>query len=219
MPDIREISKTTSLWPREHWAKFITGEPELSEDWHGWSGTLLTGIEAAPPEHEPGEHGSRDRWLYSYAIGRAIIAAMRPDPDPLHELRAEIIALRDEVRALRNEVQERAGSRDEPNLSIRPPGIKLSKPTQSAELTGLADDRLQLVLPISVTVEVLGDRVVISDEDVNIYGTGETLDRALGEYWASVVEYYDWLISHEATLASHLRAHLDWLREHLRPRG
>ena len=62
-------------------------------------------------------------------------------------------------------------------------------PTQTAELTDVQNDRVELARPITVTVEVLGDRVVISDDDVNMYGTGETLDRALGEYWGSVVEY------------------------------
>ena len=104
-------------------------------------------------------------------------------------------------------------------MSVHSPELKLSMPVQIAELTDGQDDRVELVRPITVTVEVLGDRVVISDDVVNMYRTGETLDLALGGYWGSLVEYYSWLVDHEATLASALRSHLDWLRDHVRPRG
>jgi hypothetical protein len=89
--------------------------------------------------------------------------------------------------------------------------------SQSAEIRNLGETAPRLVEPIPVLIEVLSDKVVVSDEQVNMYGSGSTINEALLDYRASLLDYFEWLESNEQTLVSHLRAHLEWLRQRLRP--
>lgn len=109
-------------------------------------------------------------------------------------------------------------SQDSGSLNANSTVPTLSRPSIShdAQVTTLADPRAELLEPIHVTIETLGDKVVVSDDRVNMYGAGTTLDEALVDYRASLLEYLEWLATNEATLAAHLREHLRWRRARVR---
>jgi hypothetical protein len=109
-------------------------------------------------------------------------------------------------------------SEDSGHLNAQSAVPSLSRPSIShdTQVATLADPRAELLELIQVTIEILGDKVVVSDDQVSMYGTGTTLDEALVDYRASLLEYLEWLAANEATLADHLRAHLLWLRARVR---
>ncbi len=97
-----------------------------------------------------------------------------------------------------------------------PPVATFQSCSMTSQIVRLVDPRYRLTEPISVVVEFHRDKVIVSDEQVDMYGCGPTLNDALADYRQSLVQYFDWLQANEATLASHLRDHLEWLRRHLR---
>ncbi|MBI2941546.1 MAG: hypothetical protein HYY04_14020 [Chloroflexi bacterium] len=98
------------------------------------------------------------------------------------------------------------------------PAVSLTSHPQTAQILSLKDEEYHLAESIPIMVEFLADKVVVSDEQINMYGSGATLNDALRDYRASLIEYFEWLESNEQTLASHLREHLEWLRRHIRRR-
>ena len=52
----------------------------------------------------------------------------------------------------------------------------------------------------------------ISDDIIDLYGVGRTIDEAKRDYWQAVQDAYADLSAHESRLAPHLKKQLDYLR-------
>jgi len=66
---------------------------------------------------------------------------------------------------------------------------------------------------IPTVIERDGDHYLVSDEVVNMYGIGETVEEAMADYRSMLVEYYESLLEDADRLSAHLRAHLELLRQ------
>jgi len=71
-------------------------------------------------------------------------------------------------------------------------------------------------LPVRVRFD--GERYFVSDDILDLYGVGKTLDEARQDYSLAVRDYYDDLWANADSLAGHLQEHLDFLRQ-LFPEG
>jgi len=69
-------------------------------------------------------------------------------------------------------------------------------------------------LSIPVTIEYDG-YFVISDNEINMYGVGDTVVEAEEDYKSIVLSYFEDLEENEYKLDGHLKGHLDYLREKL----
>jgi prevent-host-death family protein len=65
---------------------------------------------------------------------------------------------------------------------------------------------------IPVLVRFDGERYFISDDVLDLYGVGRTLDEAREDYWLAVQDYYEDLSANADRLAGHLQEHLAFLR-------
>jgi prevent-host-death family protein len=66
---------------------------------------------------------------------------------------------------------------------------------------------------IPVRVRFDGERYFISDEIVDLYGIGDTIENARKDYWLAAQETFSDLTAHADQLAPHLQAHLAFLRD------
>ncbi|HEY63608.1 MAG TPA: type II toxin-antitoxin system prevent-host-death family antitoxin [Caldilineae bacterium] len=66
---------------------------------------------------------------------------------------------------------------------------------------------------IPVRIRFDGDQYFVSDDILDLYGVGRTLDEAREDYWLAVRDYYEDLLTHADHLAGHLQEHLDFLRQ------
>ncbi len=66
---------------------------------------------------------------------------------------------------------------------------------------------------IPVHVRFDGARYFVSNDVLDLYGVGKTLEEARGDYWLAVQDYYDDLLANADKLAGHLPKHLAFLRE------
>lgn len=66
---------------------------------------------------------------------------------------------------------------------------------------------------IPVRIRFDGEQYFVSDEVLDLYGVGRTLDEAREDYWLAVQDYYEDLLANADRLASHLQKHLDFLRK------
>jgi hypothetical protein len=62
-----------------------------------------------------------------------------------------------------------------------------------------------------MTVEWDEDHYLVSDETVNMYGTGTTVEEAMAEYRSMLVEYYEGLLDQPESLSPRLKRHLTLL--------
>lgn len=74
---------------------------------------------------------------------------------------------------------------------------------------GLEDE----VGEIPVHVRLDGDQYFVSDEALDLYGVGKTLQEAREDYWQAAQDYYADLSANADRLAPHLEEHLRMLRE------
>jgi hypothetical protein len=67
--------------------------------------------------------------------------------------------------------------------------------------------------PFPIRVEHTESEFVVSDDVLLLYGHGQSLDEALEDYGATILDYYELLIEREEAeeLASNERPHLDLL--------
>jgi prevent-host-death family protein len=64
---------------------------------------------------------------------------------------------------------------------------------------------------IPVCVRFDRERYFVSDEVLDLYGVGKTLDEARQDYWLAVQDYYDDLSANADRLAGHFQEHLAFL--------
>jgi predicted RNase H-like HicB family nuclease len=86
--------------------------------------------------------------------------------------------------------------------------IKIKKPIYSNIPKTLS------IFNILVTIEYDG-YFVISDNEINMYGVGDTVAEAEEDYKSIVLSYFEDLEENESKLDGHLKGHLDYLREKL----
>jgi hypothetical protein len=134
----------------------------------------------------------------------------------LERVERKVDALSTQIAELHQALPEQREHDDEPSDASLP-ALAPTTLAHPASIIGLGGTAPRLADSISVLVETLGDKVVVSDEQVNMYGTGPTLNQALLDYRNSLLEYFEWLTAHEQTLAAHLKEHLAWLRQRLQP--
>jgi hypothetical protein len=65
---------------------------------------------------------------------------------------------------------------------------------------------------IPVHIRYDGDRYFISDDIVDLYGVGATLEEARQDYWTAVQDYYADLSANADKLADPLKVHLAYLQ-------
>jgi len=65
---------------------------------------------------------------------------------------------------------------------------------------------------IPVRIRYDGDRYFISDDVVDLYGVGATLEEARQDYWTAVQDYYADLSANADKLADSLKVHLAYLQ-------
>ena len=65
---------------------------------------------------------------------------------------------------------------------------------------------------IPVRINYDEGRYFISDDIIDLYGVGRTIDEAKRDYWQAVQDTYADLSAHESRLAPHLKKQLDYLR-------
>ncbi len=155
-------------------------------------------------------HGGFRRWVFDPESPQA--EPTDPTREAVERLERKVNLLSSQVTALIERIDEREASEEVSRSESSVPALAQPSFSQATEITGLGDRRAELLEPIPVTIEILGDKVIVSDEHVNMYGSGTTLNEALLDYRTSLLEYLEWLASNEATLAAHLREHLEWLR-------
>ena len=66
---------------------------------------------------------------------------------------------------------------------------------------------------IPIRIRFDGDRYFASDDRLDLYGVGNSLDEARQDYWLAVQDYYADLSANADSLATHLKQHLDFLRQ------
>ena len=74
---------------------------------------------------------------------------------------------------------------------------------------GVSDE----VRGITVHICFDGDNYFVSDEVLNLYGVGASLEEAKEDYWTAVQEYYADLSANADSLVAYLKEHLDFLRK------
>jgi hypothetical protein len=136
--------------------------------------------------------------------------------EALERVERKVDALSTQIAELHHALPEQRESDSEPPEPSLP-ALAPAALAHPASITGFGGTAPRLAEPIPVLIETLGDKVVVSDEQVNMYGTGPTLNKALLDYRSSLLEYFGWLTAHEQTLAGHLREHLAWLRQRIQP--
>ena len=72
---------------------------------------------------------------------------------------------------------------------------------------------LDKVRGIPVHIHFDGDNYFISDEVLNLYGVGTSVEEAKQDYWTAVQEYYADLSANADSLVDYLQEHLDFLRK------
>jgi prevent-host-death family protein len=65
-------------------------------------------------------------------------------------------------------------------------------------------------IPVRIRLET--NRVFVSDDQLDLYGVGDTLEEAKQDYWLAVQDYYADLSQHAEHLAEHMEEHLRFLR-------
>jgi len=70
------------------------------------------------------------------------------------------------------------------------------------------------IFGISVIIEH-DDYFVISDNEINMYGVGDTVAEAEEDYKSVVISYLEDLEINESKLGEHLKEHLSYLRDKL----
>jgi len=85
-------------------------------------------------------------------------------------------------------------------------------------ISQLNHPRYELLQPITVTVELDRDthEYIISDDQIDMYGIGESLTDALYDYQISIVEYFELLMRDEEKLEGRLKRHFDYLKRIIR---
>jgi hypothetical protein len=66
---------------------------------------------------------------------------------------------------------------------------------------------------IPVHIRFDGDNYFVSDEVLNLYGVGASVEEAREDYWTAVQEYYADLSANADSLVAYLQEHLDFLRK------
>jgi hypothetical protein len=66
---------------------------------------------------------------------------------------------------------------------------------------------------IPVYIRFDGDNYFVSDEMLNLYGVGASVEEAKEDYWTAVQEYYADLSANADSLVAYLQEHLDFLRK------
>jgi len=74
---------------------------------------------------------------------------------------------------------------------------------------GVSDE----VRGIAVHIRFDGDNYFVSDEVLNLYGVGASVEEAKEDYWTAVQEYYADLSANADSLVAYLKEHLDFLRK------
>ncbi len=65
---------------------------------------------------------------------------------------------------------------------------------------------------IPVRIRLDADRVFVSDDQLDLYGVGDTVEEAKQDYWLAVQDYYADLSQYAEHLAEHMEEHLRFLR-------
>jgi prevent-host-death family protein len=65
---------------------------------------------------------------------------------------------------------------------------------------------------ISVRLRFDGERYWVSDNDLDLYGVGDTIEDARQDYWLAAQDYYADLSANADRLTSRLQVHLEILR-------
>ena len=66
---------------------------------------------------------------------------------------------------------------------------------------------------IPVHIRFDGDNYFVSDEVLNLYGVGASIEEAKEDYWTAVQEYYADLSANADSLVAYLQEHLDFLKK------
>jgi len=72
---------------------------------------------------------------------------------------------------------------------------------------------LDKVHGIPVHIHFDGDNYFFSDEVLNLYGVGTSVEEAKEDYWTAVKDYYADLSANADSLVAYLQEHLDFLRK------
>lgn len=83
----------------------------------------------------------------------------------------------------------------------------------------LRDHGRMLVRPIDLKRSVAGPLQFVSDDVVNCWGSGDSLDEAISDYETNLLEAYDDLVEADAPLSNLAKERLEALRRHLGPHG
>ena len=95
------------------------------------------------------------------------------------------------------------------------PLAALISATEYHQLIGLLEEAgiNDEVHGIPVLVRFDGERYFVSDEALDLYGVGRTLDEARQDYWLAAQDYYEDLSANAGRLTGHLHEHLVLLRQ------
>ena len=76
----------------------------------------------------------------------------------------------------------------------------------------------ELLNVVHITIEKDGNQFIVSDDKVDMFGVGGTIDEAKIDFELSLGEYYESLTEDEEHLHDHLKEHLSYLIKLLKPR-
>jgi hypothetical protein len=95
---------------------------------------------------------------------------------------------------------------------------QFSETGNQVQLTESGSDRYVLCTPIMLDVRRdEHGHYVVSEDQFNLYGVGDSLSEAVEDYQAMLIEHYEDLSRSEAPLSGYLQKQLEILGEHRKP--
>ena len=90
--------------------------------------------------------------------------------------------------------------------------VPVTEPSAKLEVSpATATDSQQEIFGIPVIVEKAGDQFVVMDDEIAMYGVGDTIEAAKEDYRNIVKEYFQMLNSRQGKLGPHLESHWRYL--------
>ncbi len=90
-------------------------------------------------------------------------------------------------------------------MSTHNPETQQASESQDATLDSLSDNRLRVVEPFQIQISVEDGTVIVDAPEINEYGEGDTIEEAMKDLQASIVELFSELDEESDRLGTHLQ--------------
>ena len=101
-------------------------------------------------------------------------------------------------------------------MSTRKREPQQASESRDAILDSLSDSRLRVIEPFQIQIIVEGDTVIVDAPEINDYGEGDTVEEAIKDLQASIVELFSDLAEEKDRLGTGLQHVYETLTKKLR---